>query len=147
MKLSVYSRYRILKSTSHLEQEYYLGSEFINLDFFDPIYNYLVHGFTPGSFFTAVLANDFASAILHSHPSNSIEDLKKLVRWIQSIGSRGIVHGDYDIVASWTIKSDDERRFILEEMGLIFTEEEEIIMTLRGDEIPARYMRLVEALA
>jgi len=144
MKLSVYSRYKILRSASHLENDFYMGG--INRDFFDPIYNYLVHGFNPGSFFTAVLANDFAGAILHSHPSNSIEALKKLVRWIKDIHGMGMFYGNYDIVYNWTKKSENERRSILEEIGLIFTEEEEIIMILRGDEIPKEFKLIAEAL-
>ena len=32
-------------------------------DYSRPMYDYLVHGFSPGSFFTSVLANDFMGAV------------------------------------------------------------------------------------
>ena len=43
------------------------------------MYNYLVYGFNPGSFFTSVLANDFVGAVNRSHPGKSISALKRLV--------------------------------------------------------------------
>jgi hypothetical protein len=46
-------------------------------EYFDPLYNYLVYGYEPGSFWTAVLANDFMTAVQHSHPSNTIPALKQ----------------------------------------------------------------------
>jgi hypothetical protein len=49
MNLTAHSRNRILK-TFELWR--------VPKDFADPMYNYLVHGYEPGSFFTAVLAND-----------------------------------------------------------------------------------------
>jgi hypothetical protein len=42
-------------------------------------------------------------------------------------------HGSYDVVADWTSYDFAERRAILERYGLIFTEQEEIMMTLRSE--------------
>jgi hypothetical protein len=101
-------------------------------DYFDPLYNYLVHGFEPGSFWTAVLSNDFMRAMQHSHPSNTIEALKHTVGWIQDsfpVES----YGNRDIVEDWIHRSAQDRRTILESSRLIYTEQEEIIKGLRGD--------------
>jgi hypothetical protein len=101
-------------------------------DYFEPLYDYLVHGFEPGSFWSAVLANDFMWAMQHSHPSNSIEALKHTVGWIQDsfpVES----YGNRYIVEDWIHRSSHDRRLILESSRLIYTEQEEIIKGLRGD--------------
>ena len=100
-------------------------------DFADPMYNYLVHGFSPGGFFTSVLANDFHSAIARSHPSNTINACKSLGGWILDCAPRG-AHGSYDAVSNWCSLPPEARRQILEEYGLIYTEEKEVWMTLQG---------------
>ena len=64
MKLSQYSRNWVMQTFQTWN---------IPKDFADPFYNYLVWGFRPGSGFEAILANDFAKAIAHSHPSNTID--------------------------------------------------------------------------
>jgi hypothetical protein len=99
--------------------------------FADPMYNYLVHGFSPGGFFTSVLANDFHSAIARSHPSNTINACKSLGGWILDCAPRES-HGSYDAVSNWCSLPSKARRQILEEYGLIYTEEKEVWMTLQG---------------
>ena len=101
-------------------------------DYFDPLYNYLVHGFEPGSFWTAVLCNDFMRAMQHSHPSNTIEALKHTVGWIQDsfpVESYGNIY----MVRDWIELSPHHRRMSLESSRLIYTEQEEIMKGLRGD--------------
>jgi hypothetical protein len=100
-------------------------------DFADSMYNYLVHGFSPGGFFTSVLANDFHSAIARSHPSNTINACKSLGGWILDCVPRE-AQGSYDAVSNWCSLPPEARRQILEECGLIYTEQQEIIMTLQG---------------
>lgn len=101
-------------------------------EYFDAVYNYLVHGFEPGSFWTAVLANDFARAIQHSHPANSIPALKNTVGWIQDSWPKS-TYGDYTAVKIWLEMTGSERRLHLESVGLIYSEQDEIMMTLRGE--------------
>ena len=101
-------------------------------EYFDPLYNYLVYGFEPGSFWTAVLANDFFSAMSHSHPSNSIPHLKHVVGWIRDsfpVNS----YGNYHLVKDWLELEAIDRRLYLEEARLIYTEQEEIIRGLKGE--------------
>ena len=104
-------------------------------EYFDPLYNYLVHGYEPGSFWSAVLANDFMGAIQRSHPSNDIPALKHAVGWIQDsfpIES----YGNYHMIKGWLKLDAIDRRLILESARMIYTEQEEIMMALK-DEKPA----------
>ena len=100
-------------------------------DFSDSMYNYLVHGFSPGGFFTSVLANDFHSAIARSHPVNTVNSLKSLGGWILDCVPRE-AHGSYNNVEVWCSLPADVRRTILEDCELIYTEQQEIMMALQG---------------
>ena len=122
MKLTNYSR-NCLLATFHKWD--------VPKDFADPMYNYLVHGYSPGGFFTSVLANDFHSAIARSHPANSIEALKHLGGWVMDCAPREC-HGSYDAVSNWCYLQPAARRQILEEYGLVYTEQQEIMMALQG---------------
>ena len=100
-------------------------------DFSDSMYNYLVHGYSPGGFFTSVLANDFHSAIARSHPVNTVNSLKSLGGWILDCVPRE-AHGSYNNVEVWCSLPADVRRTILEDYELIYTEQQEIMMALQG---------------
>lgn len=99
-------------------------------DYFEPIFNYVVHGFGPGSFFTALLANDAMTAISHSHPSNTIDSLKCLVGWIRNYVPVDC-WGSYEAVDRWLALNDNERRLVLERTGFILTEKREVELVLR----------------
>lgn len=101
-------------------------------DFAEPMYNYLVYGFSPGSFFTAVLANDFMSAVARSHPGNTMPALKNLTGWIRDHMPRQ-AWGTYEAVEEWTKLSWEERRPILEAKNLIYSEKDETWLTIKGD--------------
>jgi hypothetical protein len=94
--------------------------------------NYLVYGYEPGSCFTAVLANDFAGAIRSSHPSNTVEAFKALISWIQNHFPEE-AYGSYEAVEHWISMEPEFRRNELERCRLIYTEQEEIIMTLKNE--------------
>ena len=122
MKLTDYSR-NLLLATFHKWD--------VPKDFADPMYNYLVHGYSPGGFFTSVLANDFHSAIARSHPANTIESLKQLGGWILDQMPLE-AKGSYNNVEVWCSLPADVRRIILEDYELIYTEQQEIMMALQG---------------
>jgi hypothetical protein len=124
MKLTVYSRNRVFETFKRWE---------VPKEVAEPMYNYLVHGFNPGSCFTAVLANDFHGAISRSHPHNTVESLKALTGWIYDTVPR-LARGNYKAVDEWCYLKDAERRLILERKKLIHTEQEEIMLTLK--EVP-----------
>ena len=101
-------------------------------DFAEPFYNYLVFGWTPGSCFTSVLANDFVSTISRSHPSNTINAFKALVGWMRDT-MPAEAYGSYEKVAKWTELNPEQRRIVLEQTGLIFTSKEEVIKILKDE--------------
>jgi hypothetical protein len=108
-------------------------------EYFDPLYNYLVHGFEPGSFWTAVLANDFFRAVGSSHPANDIHSLKNTVGWIKD-QFPALSYGNYTVVKSWLELPGMDRRIHLEDARLIYTEQEEIMMGLRGEKTYEPFM-------
>lgn len=123
MKLTQYSRNKILKTFQHWD---------VTKEFADPMYNYLVHGFSPGGCFTAVLANDFHRAIGSSHPANTVQAFKSLSGWIvDHLPTEA--RGSYNNVDVWCSLPDDVRRTILEDYELVYTEQQEIMMALQSD--------------
>ena len=122
MKLSEHSRNRLMETFKLWE---------VPKDFADPMYNYLVHGYSPGSCFTSVLANDFAGAIARSHPANTIEAFKALTGWINDT-MPAEAFGSYKEVSDWCYLKDNVRREILEGLSLVFSVEDEAIMILSG---------------
>lgn len=125
MKLGKYSRARFLESV-------YLDG--VVSGFWHSPALYLLYGIEAGSFFTAVLANDFFGAMTHSHPSNSVNELKKLVIWIRRTWPEE-AYGSYDKVRDWIALSEEEKRGYLVKSRLIYTEDEELVKTLKGDTV------------
>ena len=123
MKLTPYSRNRILATFQQWD---------VPKDFAGPMYAYLVHAFNPGSCFTAVLANDFLSAVSRSHPVNTIESFKALAGWIRDTVPAD-ARGSYEAVDHWTSMGPEFRRSILESAGLVLTTDQEMWMTLKGE--------------
>lgn len=122
MNLTAYSRNKLLATFELWD---------VPRDFADPMYNYLVFGYLPGSCFTSVLANDFNGAMRRSHPANTIEAFKALAGWVVDVVPSS-ARGDYASVSYWHLLSDAERRTILEEHGIIHTEEEEVWLALQS---------------
>jgi hypothetical protein len=127
MEISKYSRHRIMRLANDWQ---------VPREYFDPIYNYLVHGFDPGSFYSALLANDMFRAMASSHPSNSINGLKYLTGWIRSTMGHGIFWGTTEVVQKWLEMSDLERRRQLELLNLVYPEQDEIVMILKDQPSP-----------
>ena len=118
MNLTKFSRNRMMVSATRWS---------VPREYFDPLFNYLVHGFSPGSFWTAAISNDFMGAIRSSHPSNSIPHLKNVVGWIQEDWP-DLAWGSYDNYREWMDLEPAQRRSLLESRRLIHTEQEEIMM-------------------
>jgi hypothetical protein len=122
MKLSANSRNRLMETFKLWD---------VPKDFADPMYNYLVHGYNPGSCFTSALANDFAGAIDRSHPNNTVEAFKALTGWISDTVPLQ-ASGSYSAVSNWSYLKPEQRREILEGLSLVFSVEDEAIMILSG---------------
>ena len=129
MKLTDYSRFRLMQTARLWE---------VDRDYFEPVYNYLVHGYDPGSFWSAVLANDFFSAMRSSHPANQVSALKKAVGWIEDTLPES-AYGSWSRVTDWTKLSQEARRQRLEDQGLIYTEHQEVELALRGADLKEPY--------
>jgi hypothetical protein len=121
MNLTKYSHNRLMQTFERWD---------VPKEFAEPFYNYLVWGFRPGSCFEAVLANDFAKAMARSHPGNTVPAFKALVGWIDSTVPEEAV-GSYLKVKAWCGINPEQRRIILEDCGLIYTEKEEVVMILK----------------
>lgn len=137
MELGKLSKFKFYESAKHWE---------VDKEYVDPIYNYLVHGLSPGSFFTALLANDAFGAVSRSHPGNTIPALKNLVGWLDDIKLRGTAYGSYETVEQWLKMNSDVRRIVLEARGLVFTPEEETWKTLKEGPVNnyrAPYMEMI----
>ena len=123
MKLSYHSKNKLMQTFAHWD---------VPKDFADPFYNYLVWGFRPGSCFEAILANDFAGAISHSHPSNTINAFKSLVGWIlHTVPEQA--RGSHKQILLWSSIDEEQRRSILEDNGLIYTNKEEVVLILKDE--------------
>lgn len=122
MNLTVYSRNRIFDTFARWN---------VPKDFADPMFNYLVYGYQPGSCFTAILANDFIGAVRHSHPANTVEAFKSLAGWISDTLPRE-VYGSYAKVDVWCDLTSAGRRPILEKYNIVYTEKEEVWIALQN---------------
>lgn len=109
-------------------------------EYHGPLERYLLYGFAPGGFWTAVLANDFMGAMARSHPANSIPDLKNAVNWIVYTWPK-TSWGSYQAVDEWLALSDDQRRRVLEDRGLIHSQRREVELALRGPAKPVPEFR------
>jgi hypothetical protein len=125
MNISAYSRARIKETFAKWE---------VPQDFADPMYNYMVFGFSPGGCFTAILANDWTRAISSSHPANTVQALKALTNWILDVLPVES-YGNYEAVKFWLAITNSERRDYLERLRLIHTEKEETWLNIKGDPV------------
>lgn len=122
MKLAEHSRNRLWGS---------LHNWSVPRDFAEPMFNYLVHGYEPGGFFKGWYAND-ATSIIRSHPANTVEALKALTKWMINCAPDP-AWGNHDNVNNWLKMDANDRRFVLEHCRLIYTEQEEIMLLLKGE--------------
>ena len=123
MNITVYSRNRLYETFERWD---------VPRDFADTMANYLIYGYQPGSFFTAILANDFMQACASSHPSNTINSLKALAGWIKE-HCPNEAYGSYARVEAWYDMTSAMRRSILEKKRIIYTEKQEVWMALKGE--------------
>jgi hypothetical protein len=130
MQLTKYSRNKILETFNKWR---------VDKEFADPMYNYLVFGFSPGSCFTSVLANDFFGAMTRSHPANTVEAFKALAKWIaDTVPSEA--RGSYKAVEDWTRLTAEQRRVILEKYGVVLPEDQEVWLTLNDTPTQEPYL-------
>jgi hypothetical protein len=127
-----------MELTKFSKKRFYDSFHYWNVDdeFAHPVQSYLLYGFEPGSCFTAILANDFLNAMLHSHPGNSVTAFKTLASWIVNCMPPE-AYGSYDKVKAWLHMDEADRRAVLEKCQLIYTEQEEVWMALNEQHVEA----------
>jgi len=103
----------------------------VDEEYREPIYNYLVHGFNPGSFFHNVFANDFIGAMVQCHTKNSVDSLRMLVGWIGDYMPRE-AYGSHEQVYRWVEMPEAQRRMYLEKANLIYDHSQEMWETLKA---------------
>ena len=123
MKLTTFSKDRLYHN---LINDYRIPDEWA-----EPLFNYLVHGWEPGGFFTSFLANDMLEAIRRSHPANTVSAMKAVTTWILNAAPKES-YGSHDAVEKWCQLDEDIRRSLLERSRLIYPEDEEIMYSLKG---------------
>lgn len=106
-------------------------------DFAGTLERYLVRGMPPGGFISSLLANDGRSAIMRCHPANQIVELKPVVTWIQDYVPEQ-ARDSYANIQAWCLLSDEDRKTILQDAGVIMT----LMEVLKADhrDTPARLM-------
>jgi len=87
------------------------------------LYNYILNGLKPGSFFTSMYANDLHGAVIHSHVMNRWSDIQDLVKWVNEHAPHQC-WGDYQQVTDWLALTKEERYKICSNNGFILTDEE-----------------------
>lgn len=95
------------------------------------LYNYFILGFPPGSFHTAMFANNLADAAARSHPANTWDAIMVTMRWLNNVAPRYVRNnvsvsswGSYENVRDWLALTQEERRTICENRRFVLTEEE-----------------------
>ena len=114
--------------------DYYNNS--LHSDWVDTLWRYYAMGLNPGSFFSAVLANNMMDAMAHCHPGNRLDSIKALCGWIRECGMRGIAWGDYDTVRSWLSLPQSVRVQHLARHNLAYPSEVEVCLILEDAPVP-----------
>ena len=83
------------------------------------MFNYLVHGWMPGGFLTAVLTNDLYRAAAQADCEN-IKRLAYVALWVQH-ALPSCCYGNAKIMKAWYERTDREREQILIDAGLLPT--------------------------
>lgn len=126
MNLTKYSIGKLMDSFAH---------EGIPKEWADILLNYLVHGFQPGSFFTHLLSNNAMGMIGASHEQNTMRALKSVVKWLSMQPFPGTFHGSPKAVKKWLAMKPSQRRKHLENIDLIYTEMQEIMLVLKDEPV------------
>lgn len=125
---------RALFEHSMRRWDYYNGP--LPSDWVDTLWRYYAMGLSPGSFFSAVLANNMSDAMANCHPGNRVDSIRALCGWIRERGMHGIAWGDYDTVRSWLRLPQSMRVQHLAGNGLAYPSEAEVCLILEDASVP-----------
>lgn len=68
---------------------------------------YVARGIRPGSFLSAVLANNLAQAVVRADDETTLDDMRALVRWLHNEAETDC-HGSPEKMAAWIEKRERE---------------------------------------
>lgn len=94
------------------------------------LHNYIIQGWMPGSFHTALFANDLLGAALHTHPMNDWDSIVHFMKWVKNNAPRE-AWGSYEDVQYWYNLTPKIRNMILLRNNLILTDEETMWESLK----------------
>ena len=114
----IYSKFNA--TFKRYEQETPYSSTSANPEWIDNIFAYVVMGLPPGSFYSAVFANDLIRAAACSHPLNQWTDIQMCCNWLGNYAPKEC-YGSWDNVKKWQGMTPDARTPILEQAGLLLT--------------------------
>lgn len=89
----------------------------------EELYNYFIKGWPPGSFHTALFANDLVQAAFRSHVANKWGAIREFMKWVYANAPEGSWNS-FENVEDWLKLSDAQRRKICENKGWMLTDEE-----------------------
>lgn len=92
----------------------------INYDWQGIIARYIYYGYHPGSFFEALLQNNFIFAAVTSASRNDWNEVQEFGIWLSECAPPEC-YGSIENVKKWIAMSDDQRREYSESVGLIDT--------------------------
>lgn len=92
----------------------------VPLEVQEALWNYFMYGYEPGGFTTAVLRNDFASAITRAHPSLTSENLRDIARWFFNVRLPD-AFGTQEKIDAWRSLTNEQRQEIMEDHRLCAT--------------------------
>jgi len=92
-------------------------------DWKQELYNYIICGFHPGSFHTAMFASSLYGAACHSHVGNQWSHICAFMKWLGE-HAPSECWGNRECVTSWLAMNKEEREAILYRKGFIITDEE-----------------------
>jgi len=87
------------------------------------LYNYIILGYHPGSFHTAMFENNLSRAVHTSHVANDWQSITGFMKWVMHIGPNEC-WGSRGKVQAWLELTKEQRRKICEEKRLVLTEKE-----------------------
>ena len=82
--------------------------------------NYLIHGYHPGSFHTALFENNLMRATMVTHPSNKWIWIVTFMKWIWQHAPQES-YGSKEQVEKWLKMSKEQHRDICEKAGILAT--------------------------
>lgn len=135
MELSKYSKLKFFSV---------LNGWYVDADNMHQVYNYLVHGLSPGSFHEALFSNDATAALSRVYPASNLQNLSSLASYLRSSALWNVAFGSHEVVDAWLRMTEEQRRQILIDADMVNSEARDIDLALRDDHDPSDNIMLMK---